>query len=545
MRALASFLGIVLLVVVSAVAQTPVSPPPADGDAASSLVSISALLDSMARKREVISGLDGELASAPEPQKMALLAARGEAARELDRLQRTLESIAAGVDLGVFDAPSSRFDLVSEVTELLRPLIEELKEVTAEPRLLEQLRGERAQVAHRLDSTQRGLVRIRRLREAATDDAVRSALGAAEQRWTRQASDLRNAMTVLQHRLDEKQRERKSVYESARDFFGGFFRERGLNLILAVLAFTGVLFGLRLIYVPVMARITNGRQRRFWLRLAMVLGHVLMVVAALGAALGVLYAAGDWILLGLALLFLLGLAWAGKQTLPRMWSQIRLMLNLGSIREGERVVLEGLPWRVERLGLSARLVNPELSGGMLDLPLSRFFEVYSRPCGDAEPWFPSRVGDYVVVGDVRGRVAMQTPDLVELIGLGGTRISLRARDYLAARPANLSAGFCVRSPFALALRHQAHAATTIPQVMTAAIDGALRSLLGASLASVRVELQSTVEASLGYLVLAEVGGQAAAQHEAIGRVIQRAVVDVCNAQGWQIAVPRLDLQQAG
>ena len=49
-------------------------------------------------------------------------------------------------------------------------------------------------------------------------------------------------------------------------------------------------------------------------------------------------------------------------------------------------------------------------------------------------WFPSNEGDWVSVGDVRGRVVSQTPDTVQLVQLGGARVTYKTPAFLAANP---------------------------------------------------------------------------------------------------------------
>ena len=51
----------------------------------------------------------------------------------------------------------------------------------------------------------------------------------------------------------------------------------------------------------------------------------------------------DWLLLGLGVLFLMALGWILIKTLPGMVEQIMMLLNLGSVREGERVIFNGIP----------------------------------------------------------------------------------------------------------------------------------------------------------------------------------------------------------
>ena len=62
-----------------------------------------------------------------------------------------------------------------------------------------------------------------------------------------------------------------------------------------------------------------------------------------------LYLFDDWVLLLLfSTLILLGL-WSSRNAIAKFWNQITLLLNIGPIREGEVVVINSIPWRIERV----------------------------------------------------------------------------------------------------------------------------------------------------------------------------------------------------
>jgi hypothetical protein len=76
--------------------------------------------------------------------------------------------------------------------------------------------------------------------------------------------------------------------------------------------------------------------------------------------------------------------------------EVTLLLNLGAVREGERVMYNGIPWLVRSLNFYTRLVNPELEGGDIRLPLRDFHDLRSRSFDANEPWFPTRLNDWVI-----------------------------------------------------------------------------------------------------------------------------------------------------
>ena len=76
----------------------------------------------------------------------------------------------------------------------------------------------------------------------------------------------------------------------------------------------------------------------------------------------VFYQRGDVLLLGLMILLFVGLALGARQVLPQYVNEAKLLLNIGPMREGERLVWHGLPWRVESINMYTVLRNPELHG---------------------------------------------------------------------------------------------------------------------------------------------------------------------------------------
>ena len=111
---------------------------------------------------------------------------------------------------------------------------------------------------------------------------------------------------------------------------------------------------------------------------------------------------------------ILALVWAMKNTVPAFLDNARLILNLGPVREGERVVYQGIPWRVAALNLFTDLENPELVGGHFRLPLKDLSTLRSRPFDpETERFFPTRLDDWVMLADgFYGRVIRQTPEEV-------------------------------------------------------------------------------------------------------------------------------------
>ena len=246
------------------------------------------------------------------------------------------------------------------------------------------------------------------------------------------------------------------------------------------------------------------------------------------------------------LLLLFWAAVASKQVLPRVVEEARIVLGLGALRENERVVFAGVPWRIDSLNFYTDLCNPDLSGGKIRLPVRELIGLHSRPCGSKESWFPCREGDWVELGDgTRGKVVSQTPELVQLVKLGGSRVTYQTEAFLGTSPENLSADFRLRVIFGVDYQHQAICTTEIPEAMHTAVLGALVGKIGEdNVRNLTVDFRAAGASSLDYEVIADLAGDVAAKKESLGRMIQRELVDACNEHGWVIPFTQITVHQA-
>ena len=287
-------------------------------------------------------------------------------------------------------------------------------------------------------------------------------------------------------------------------------------------------------------------RRSFSLRLFNIIYTFFTIVGSIVSFLLVLYIYKDWVLLTLTILFIIGIAWTSKETLPRFIREVMLLLNIGAVREGERIIYNGIPWLVKTLNLHTSLVNPELVGGHIHLPLRDFHDLRSRPFKSDEPWFPTRLNDWVLLSDqTLGKVVLQTPELIRLVLLGGSQRTLSTLDFLAQSPSILSTGFRLDVIFGLDYQHQAAITEDIPTQLQSAVTAAL-SADGHDqhLVNLSIEFAEASASSLDFNVLADFSGDAAPQYHMLRRAIQRHCVDACNAQAWVIPFTQLTLHMA-
>ena len=79
----------------------------------------------------------------------------------------------------------------------------------------------------------------------------------------------------------------------------------------------------------------------------------------------VLYSFAEWLLIVVSLFVLASLILGLRETLPNYLVEMKTLLNMGSIRQSERLIYNGLPWQIGHLNVHTRLHNTALNGQWL------------------------------------------------------------------------------------------------------------------------------------------------------------------------------------
>lgn len=457
----------------------------------------------------------------------------------LDPLKLNFEEIATGINLESFEEqPQKHFDWKDELQTLLGPLIKELKNITEEPREIERLRSEVSHYEKKLALTKSAKQNIHKLINQTQEDKLENQLTELEKIWLNREQNISNQLLISQYQLSDKLKDRKSILESGQNIVRIFFKSRGKNFIFAALAFIFVFFILRIIhrYVYKASPVLRSVKRPYYIRILDIMYHVLTVVGATAAMLVVLYTSGDWVLLGLAFILIVGVAWTAKNTLPRFWEQSKLLLNLGSVRENERVIYNGIPWRVVSLNIYTYLVNPELKGGVIRFPLKELAEFKSRPFHHDEPWFPCRENEFVILADgTFGKVALQTPEIVQLELPAGCLKTYATEEFVKQNPKNISKGFRINVTFGIDYKYQEVCTTEIPSILQKTLyEGLINGGYEDTITHFKVEFKEAGDSSLDYEIMADFSGKVAKDYFLLIRTLQRLCIDTCNKYGWEI-----------
>jgi hypothetical protein len=468
--------------------------------------------------------------------------------KQIEELRGNFRKVAAGVSEEDATFSLSPASLQKKIERLLQPLFIEVEKATADSRRLEEMKVEKNDWAGRKGVADEALSRIDSLLAANPEKAIADELRNVRRQWELHLAKASSEIKVLDVQIAEIEKHRRPVLETISSASTRFWRSRGLNLFLSIAAFLVTLMGGGWIYQKI--RVVRDRKRggrpSHWARVADVSASILTALLAFVAALAVLYAKGDWVLLSLAAIFIVGLVWAARNTFMSMIDQLRLLLNLGPVREGERLIFDGLPWRLDKLAFFSEFSNPELEGGVLRLPVRLLAGFHSRPYDPKEPWFPTRIGDWVVMDDSTfGRVVHQSPEQVVVLKLGGARKTYPTAAFLEGKPMNLSRGFRCRLQFGIDYRHQSAATADVPETLkNKVMEGLVAEIGHEAIESVKVEFLQAGDSSLDYEVIVDFTGEMASRHNKLRRLMARLCVEACNEHGWVIPFPQLVVHSA-
>ena len=395
--------------------------------------------------------------------------------KQLDKLReeqqatiKNFKEIAAGIDISSLNEDEEQtFNLQKEFLALLKPAFEEVKEMTSQARLKTELKEKLAYSQTRLPVIERALANIERLKTTSENKQLNQSLEEIAHKWQNQQTFLQSEEQAAQLKLDKLLAAQTSFAESSQSYLKSFFKKRGLYLAEALLAVLFVMLLSRLVY-NAMKRLMPGfraKHRSFRVRLAQLAHRILTALFVVLGPMVVFYIAEDWVLFSLGILILFGLAWTLRHALPRYWQQIHLFLNIGSVREGERILIEGLPWQVDEINFYTSLFNPT-AGLRQRIPIGELVDQKSRPFTSKEPWFPCSEGDWVMLSDnTRGVVTGIAPELVQLIERGGAKYTYQMGDFLANSPRNLSTNFRIKETLGISYGLQAQATHDIPEIL--------------------------------------------------------------------------------
>lgn len=503
------------------------------------------LIKTERRFRSEIAELRKAATAAPDDLERAEIEQEIAAKRvEIAQIEARIEQLATGVEASDYDlGKRTEFDLQSELQQLVEPFISIMKSATEEARTIERLRRVEQNAQSQAGVARRAISGVKALLATAQDADGKARLQELLITWEEKERAALDLAVSADRQLQAKLEQQDSAAESGGAAVRDFLNTRGRNLLYGLLAFGAVFMAMRFAGRAVGATLRKGRRRSFGRRLFQLVFAILTVVSSFIAMLAVFNSLNDWLLFGLGILLLLAGIWLVLKTLPSLIQQGTLLLNLGAVQEGERIMFNGIPYMVQKLDFYSDLVNPDLRGGTFTIPVSELSGFHSRPVAKDEVWFPCKEGDVVILEDERwGRVTFQSPEAVIMVDDGGSRHTFEAAAFLALTPRNMSDGYRTECEFGVDYKHQAIATTDIPRIMAAEVRKDIERRFGAEkVRNVAVEFIAAGDSSLMYEVEADMTAEAAWQWEEVTFALAQFATDSCTRNGWNIPFPHMTL----
>jgi len=466
----------------------------------------------------------------------------------LKQLQDSFKTfVTGGVDFSVKEDMNKKFDWQKELVEIVQPLIGELKDITNKPRQIAKLKQIITTQEIQVKKHKRALDNAHAIAKFNLPSSVDTEVDSIIENHNRKYLDAKRIYDVALFKFKEKTTDAESFLESSNRKIKKFIQGRGLTLFLSAMSFATIMvmsyFLPKLIFIRRKQRKILG----FYQRIGKLVYQGVSVLLAMVALLMVLYIRNDWALMGLAIIFIFLMALGLKNNVPKYLSDIKLLLNISTVREKERVVYQGIPWRVEKIGFFTTLINPQLHGGKIRIYLKDLAKMHSRRYNSKEPWFPCREKEFVLLDDdTYGKVVVASPESVLLQGYGGSIMTYPTAIFLEKRPLNLSElGFSVRTVFGVDYALQQESTTSVPKKLEKYVkEQILKQNYGKFFETLKIKFDTANSSSLDYFIFAKFTGEAAMYYRDIQRDLQKFATECCNKYNWTIPFTQLTLHKA-
>ncbi len=485
--------------------------------------------------------LSGNESSDPEELKL-----------RLKQLELEFEKSVVGQNvIDLYAGGKQQKSLEEEIMNILQPVFGSIKETTTSLREKEDIRIAIEALSNKKAATNIAMSSIERLiSQAEKSSSYKDKLEKIKSNYQSRIGLTNAQLKIAEAKLEELKEEETNPIQSISDKIGSFISTTGIHLIVSLLAAVFFFFGVSFIFNRIL-QLSKSKSHNVkilhYQKIAQLEGVIFLVsVISSFILIFVLFLFfNNWFLISIYVLILLVLFWAIKDKITGIIENMRLVLNIGAVREQERIIYEGLPYEVEQIKFYTRLKNPKLEGGRLRVPIDSLLGMSSRRALSGEAFFPTSKGDWVLLDtDEPGRVEQQTVEYVKIRQFGGSLTSIPTRTFLEMNPTNLTSnGFRVNIIFGIDYKHQSKATTEIQQKFEDFIRKALIKKIGDPklITKFFVLFTEANSSSLDYIINAELSGELAYLYGKIPRYLQGFAVDACNEYGWEIPFTQIQI----
>ncbi|MBD64319.1 MAG: hypothetical protein CME62_03880 [Halobacteriovoraceae bacterium] len=478
------------------------------------------------------------------------------AALEQEYMQKRFSFIETITEINLKEEKkkAQKADFLADIQQILQPAMNSFKQLSERPRQIQDLQEDALYVNTRLEDAKTALKKINNYIKNNPDKSLSKKLKDSKKTIEKMIKELEIDKEDLTFKIRKIEKDQEPFISTFSKLILDFFKTKGLNLFLAFTVFIGVFWGFRLsqprIISIILFRINRSDKKEMYQWIARpirVLYNVFSIVLAFFLGIITLYALNDWVLVTFILFTLAALIWSSKQYLPAFLEQSKIVLNLGAIREGERVLFNGIPWQIKSLGYYCHLYNPVLSGGFMRVSTKELLNLTSRRIIDKEPWFPTKTGDWVEVNSLFGQVILQSPENVIIKQLGDEKTIIASNDFYSKSPTNLSNGYSIEFQFGVDYMHQKILFDELIPNFIKEISEAINKKhaeFSENFGELTIEFLQAGASSLDLRFFLRCDGSIAGKKKLLMRSIQAEFVKVCNRHHYVIPFNQLTVHMA-
>lgn len=364
-----------------------------------------------------------------------------------------IETITS-INLSHDNSKKTKTTFSDDIKQILDPALNTFKRISEKPRQIQELSERMESLQSRYANAQKAKEGLELYLKSNTHKSLKWKLKESIKTTDQLIKSLKVKLEDLQFKIMKIEKNEESIVTTFSSIIFEFIKTKGKNLILSLIVFLTFFWLFKIGQAKfidlVLFRVSRSNSKEVYnwvIRPTRVIYNVLTTLISFFLSILTLYVLNDWVLVTLILITFAALIWSSKQYLPIFLEQSKIVLNLGSVREGERVIYNGLPWKIDSLGYYCRLSNPFLSGASLRVNTKELINSHSRRPEETEPWFPTKKGDWVIVGDTFGQIILQSPEQVIVKLLGGESKYYPAKEFYQTTPKNLSNGFGIEFVF--------------------------------------------------------------------------------------------------
>jgi hypothetical protein len=469
--------------------------------------------------------------------------------KKFKKLKFRFIETATNINLSVESKIKKKTDIMEDLKQILEPAINAVKEISEKPRQIQELKEKTGEVEGRYNDALSAKTQIEKMFKEGNEKILNPRYKASISTLNTLIKTLKLQLDDLEYKVIKSKQNEKSIVSTFSGLIFDFFKTKGKNLALAFVVFIGFFWsfktGQNKFLAIAMFRANKSRKSELYqwmIRPIRVIYNAVTTIMSFFFAILTLYVLNDWVLVTFILFVLAALIWSSKQYLPIFLEQSKIVLNLGAIRENERLVYNGLPWIIKSLGYYCRLSNPVLSGGDLRVNTRELLNSNSRRVIFDEPWFPTQLNDWIEVNEEFGQVVMQSPEQVIIKKVGGEQKFFQTSEFYSMSPVNLSLGFSIEFNFGVDYSHQAELFETVIPSLSEDLKMEVYNThadIKESFKSLSVEFINAGASSLDLRFFLACDGKIAGNKMMLTRSVQAHFVKLCNKYDYIIPFNQL------